>query len=222
MTGTLDLDLTGVPSGARLYLGISGGLDSAYLAWRLLSLGHPLLLHHCTYKTHQHRWPHEETAYRAVLDWLIDHGLTDWELITTEFSPGGSIPYWFLDYEYLWWIAGCQLRNHPKNQARQDIRHIVIGSHQESANLGSRVLNDAHRVLEIAAKRRITQLHPMRRYNRTQILGDMPRDLLALCWWCRTPHDGRPCHRCNTCQAVDPALRNIGYRLGEGSLNGKE
>lgn len=212
--GRLKLDMKDAKPPQRIYLGVSGGLDSAYLAYRLLSMGHPLLLHHCTYRTGQMRYPHEERAYKAILGWLTDHGLTDWTLITTEFARQNSIPYWFLDYEYLFWVAGAQLRNHPKNKARQDIRHVVVPSHAESRRtFGDRTFDRIWQTLERTAERKIAGIEPMKRYNRTQILADMPPDLIALCWWCRTPKDGQPCHKCSTCKAVDPALEANGLVL---------
>lgn len=210
----MPLDMKDAKPGQRLYMGISGGLDSAYLAYRLLSMGHPLLLHHCTYRTNQNRWPHEEEAYQAVLDWLTHHGLTDWMLITTEFSRTGSIPYWFLDYEYLFWVAGAQLRNHPKNRDRQDIKHVVVPSHYESRRtFGDKTFDRIWKTMETTAQRKLVGLEPMKRYNRTQILSDMPRDLIALCWWCRKPKNGKPCHQCSTCRAVDPALKANGIAV---------
>lgn len=206
----LKLDMRGVPPGARLYMGISGGLDSAYLAYRLLSLGHPLLLHHCTYRTGQDRWPHEEVAYAAVLDWLTAQGLTNWQLITTEFAREKSIPYWFLDYEYLFWVAGAHLRNHPKNKARQDIKHVVVPSHKESRRtFGDRTFDRIWQTLERTAERPIKGIEPMKRYDRPAIIGDMPPELVKLCWWCRTPKDGEPCHECSTCTVVDAAFRTL-------------
>ncbi len=215
--GKLPLAMQDAIPDQRLYLGISGGLDSAYLAYRLLSMDHPLLLHHCTYKTGQNRWPHEEMAYRAVLDWLTAHGLTNWQLITTEFARTGSIPYWFLDYEYLFWVAGAQLRNHGKQRSRADIRHVVIPSHAESRRtFGNKTFDRIWETLERTAERSIIGLEPMKRYSRPEILGDMPPDLMALCWWCRTPKDGRPCHECSTCKVVDPALEANGLTLSIG------
>lgn len=203
---SLKLDMKGVPSGARLYLGISGGLDSAYMAYRLLSMGHPLLLHHCTYRTSQNRWPHEETAYQAVLDWLTAQGLTDWTLLTTDVSFRSSVGYWFLDYEYLFWIAGVHLRN----RNRHDIKHVVVPSHAESRNTQSRLFRRMYETMSRTAERPIQAIHPMARYTRPQIIGDMPPDLVDLCWWCRTPKDGEPCHECNTCKVVDDAFVKIG------------
>lgn len=204
----LALDLKGVPKGARLYMGISGGLDSAYLAWRLLSLGHPLLLHHCTYKTTQDRWPHEEVAYRAVLDWLTAQGLTDWTLLTTEIDWHGTPGYWFLDYEYLFWMAGVHLRN----RSRHDIKHVVVPSHVESRNTKGRIFRRMYETMSRTAERPLTPIEPMLRHDRPAIIGDMPPELVDLCWWCRSPKDGEPCHECSTCRVVDAAFRTLGRR----------
>jgi len=199
---SLPLDMQGVPRKARLYLGISGGLDSAYLAWRLLSMGHPLLLHHCTYRTTQQRWPHEETAYRAILDWLTAQGLTDWTLLTTEVDLNGTAGYWLLDYEYLWWVAGIHLRN----RNRRDVKHLVVPSHAESRSVRDRTFRRMYETLSRTAERSITPIYPMARYDRPQIIGDMPSELVEMCWWCRSPRDGEPCHECATCKVVDGAF----------------
>lgn len=226
---TLRLNLRGVKPGERLYLGISGGLDSAYLAWRLLKRGHPLLLHHTTYRTKQNRWQHEERAYLAVLEWLIGQGLTDFTVTKSEYTGNAqftpaevavigrqrtadTILGWNLDYRYLLPEAGKQLHRWRRRnrEARADIRHVVIPSHQESRRtLGDPEFNSFWRAACTLAGRELVALEPMKQYSRPQIIGDMPRELVELCWWCRQPHDGQPCHECSTCRVVDAAFETL-------------
>lgn len=231
--GRLPLSMQGAKPGTRLYMGLSGGLDSAYMAYRLLSMGNSLLLHHCTYKTSQTRYPHEERAYLAVLAWLVERGLTSFTVIKSEYAGNAgltadevavigqdrtadSVEGWNLDYRYLIPEAGKHLHTWRRRnrQSRQDIRHIVIPSHAESRRtLGDPEFNSFWRAACSLAGRELIALEPMKRYTRPEIIGDMPPDLVALCWWCRTPKDGQPCHECSTCKVVDPALAINGLEI---------
>lgn len=231
-TGVLPLDMKGVSKGTRLYLGISGGLDSAYLAWRLLKRGHPLLLHHTTYRTKQNRWQHEERAYLAVIGWLLEQGLTDFTVTKSEYTGNArftpdelavigrertadTILGWNLDYRYLIPETGKQLHiwRRRNRRAREDVRHVVIPSHLESRKtIGDPEFNSFWRAACTLAGRELVALEPMKRYSRPQIIGDMPRELVELCWWCRQPHDGQPCHECSTCRVVDAAFETLGWK----------
>ena len=221
--GNLNLNMGDAPPGARLYLQMSGGLDSSYLAWRLLRDGYKLLVWHCSFRTHQQRWPHEDAAYNSIIDWLRSQGLTDFEeLPQGVYSAGGAIDGWRLDYTFLWPEAGHHLRlyDHRRPQrkltnGREHIRHIVIPDHAESISVDRPPLRNAYEIMCKWADRRIARLHPMSKYDRFQILADMPPELIEMCWWCRKPKDGQPCHACSTCKVVDPALEHIGY-VGSG------
>lgn len=231
--GRLLLDMKDAKPGDRIYLGISGGLDSAYLAYRLLSDGYRLLLHHTTYRTRQMRYPHEERAYLNVLGWLVDHGFDQFTVTKSEYEVNAgftpeemeiigaqveshTIYGWNLDFRYLVPEAGKHLHIwKPKNRkAREDIRHVIIASHYESdIDLRKPEYASFVTAAEALAGRKLVWLEPMKAYNRTQILADMPPDLIRLCWWCREPKDGKPCHRCKTCEAVDPALKANGLTV---------
>lgn len=225
MAGDLPLALLDTKPGERLYLQMSGGLDSSYLAWRLLGLGYRLLVWHCSFRTAQGRWPHEDAAYTNVIAWLRQQpGFAERldELPQGLYSAGGAIDGWRLDYTFLWPEAGWHLRaiDHMGKHlpVRQDIRYIVVSDHQESRNIDDEPHTLAYETLNRNAgwprfRERIGRLRPMSQYNRVQIIGDMPEELIRLCWWCRTPRDGQPCHRCATCRVVDPALDANGIVL---------
>jgi hypothetical protein len=192
--------MTGVPSGVRLYMGISGGIDSAYLGWRLLQAGYPLLLNYTQYRTKQNRWPHEDIAYRAVLDWFTDQGLTNWTLLpvnNVEFRQ--AIGYWFLDHEYLYgFLAGAQLRN----KSRRDIKFLADSGHKNSRNRQDATYQRIWRQLNTVAERKVKPVFPLRNLTKAQIIQDMPPDLLALTWSCRAPRSRKPCGSCSTCRDI--------------------
>ena len=219
--GQLKLNMQDVKPGERLYLQMSGGLDSAYLAWRLLKDGYRLLVWHCSFQTEQHRWVYEDAAYANILQWLDEKyydGIE--ELPQGLYSAGGAIKGWRLDYTFLWPEAGWHLRNQDhkrkKITERQDIRYIVIPDHAESMSVETPALRLAYETMNKNAGRRIGRLHPMSKYDRTAILGDMPPELIEMSWWCRKPDNGKPCHTCNTCRVVDPALATV-RSIGSGT-----
>jgi len=225
MTGRLRLHLGDTRPGERLYLQMSGGLDSTYLAWRLLGLGYRLLVWHCSFRTRQQRWPQEDRAYEQVMAWLrAQPGFAECleELSPGIYAAGGAIDGWRLDYTFLWPEAGwhLRLRDHRGRELREraDIRYIVVPNHAESLSVETPALRLAYETMNRNAGRprygpRIGRLHPMASYTRVQLLGDMPVELIRLCWWCRTPRDGQPCHQCSTCRVVDPALAANGIVL---------
>lgn len=205
------IDLKGVPSGARLYLGISGGIDSAYLGWRLLLAGHPLLVNYTQYRTGQNRWPKEDVAYRAVLDWYISQGLTNWELLpVNDVGFRHSIGYWLLDHEYLYgFLAGTQLRN----KARRDVRFLADSGHRNSRNRQDTTYQRIWKTLNLNAERKIRVVFPIQKLTKAQIIEDMPAELLALTWSCRTPEGDKPCGECSTCKDISQAMgRNSSAR----------
>src|SRR5690606_12912753 len=112
-------DLGGLPPGSRLLMGLSGGLDSACLAWRMLEAGHRLHFFHIEYRTPQNRWQKEAVAHRAVLDWLTVRGLTGWTIQHMSVEIG-RLGYKYLDWDFLAWASGMILRA----PHLQDIQYI--------------------------------------------------------------------------------------------------
>src|SRR5690606_15683085 len=123
------------------------------------------------------------------------------------------------DYGTLRWVArdhniwalmiGVICAN-PRNKA---ITRVIQPDHYDSLPGGptGRGMRLAHRryqniSYEVCA-RRLAFEHPIQDMTKAQIIHAMPRDLLDLCWWCRRPRDGKPCHKCYTCKQVDQALK---------------
>lgn len=198
--GRLELDLGGIPPGSRFLLGLSGGLDSAYLAWRLLDAGYRLHLFHVEYRTGQRRWPKEDAAHRAVLDWLAARGLTDWTIQRMSVEVG-RLGYRYLDWEFFAWASGMILRA-PQYR---DITHIAMASCREDPARPETWARQL-KIMELLAMRPLQIIRPKKRWSKTEFIADMPPDLFRLCWYCRRPDGDEPCHRCHTCRLVDAAL----------------
>lgn len=214
MAGKLDIDLEGVPSGARLYMALSGGLDSAYLGWRLLTFGYRMVFHHCSLKTPGNRWRQEDAATDAILDWYQQQGLTQWERLNTAVDVRRDVGYRLVDQETILWIASVHLRpydgeqNRGKQNPLSDVEHIVFAHHYEATagTFGDSRFDRAWQMFELLVRRSITPINPMYHHDKQRMIRDMPRELLDRCWWCREPQNTRPCGRCWQCRQLRAAF----------------
>lgn len=199
--GRLPLDLGGYPPGSRFLLGFSGGLDSVYLAWRLLEAGYRLHMFFVEYRTRQMRYLKEIEAHQKVLEWFKARGLTDWTIQRMTVEPG-RLGYGHLDWDFFAWACGMILRA----PHLQDIDTIAAASCAEDPSRADTWAKH-QQIIEILARRKIKLIRPKKRYTKAEFLSDMPPELFQLCWYCRNPGKrGEPCHQCHTCKHVDEAL----------------
>lgn len=68
--------------------------------------------------------------------------------------------------------------------------------------------------IRVSTKERGVEIcYPMLHMDKGQVIRALPADLRKLCWWCRRPRrrngQWRVCHRCHTCKAVDPVLKEM-------------
>src|SRR5690606_29505274 len=52
-------------------------------------------------------------------------------------------------------------------------------------------------------EREIEFLYPQIDMSKEEIIKSLPEGVLELCWYCRRPQSGKPCHACTTCRNVD-------------------
>jgi 7-cyano-7-deazaguanine synthase in queuosine biosynthesis len=184
-----------------LLLNLSGGVDSTYAAWLLLSQGERLLIHHCVLRNHERRDVKESQAVKAVLNWFSRQGFTRWQYVETGFDYGNTrfiIP----DIEVIRFITGLVLR-------RRSLRHIttvVASGIAEDPVLDAAEKARIHGIMEAAAKRPVELIRPIRHMSKADIIAAMPPELFALTWYCRRPHNGGPCGKCRTCGHVRGAV----------------
>jgi len=185
----------------RILINLSGGIDSAYCLWRALSEGHRCLVHHINLKNFEGRSDHERLATEKILSWLTSKGLTNWTYVESGFDYG-SLKYIVKDL-YVWsFFTGVILAN-PRNK---DIKKVVL-------SVSSKFLAQTDReerrrsVVRSVAGREPEWITPIASFTKEEVINMTPPELLSLCWWCRTPRDNNPCHKCHTCKQVDNALR---------------
>ena len=180
---------------------LSGGVDSTYLAWGLLSAGYRLVIHHAVLINSTGRHGEERVAVERVLRWLDREGLDRYEYVTTrlDLTDLGWVPY---DIEVVGFLSGTVLRS----PGRQRVRTVAVSSNADDAT--ARDPNTTRgrvrqKVTESMANRPIDWWWPIRDRSKADLVAAMPTDLLAATWWCREPTgNGKLCDRCRTCRQM--------------------
>lgn len=197
--------------GTDMLLMLSGGIDSAWCANTLLTQGHRLRTHHVRLHDREGRQDVEDEAAARVVAWLAARHGAHRVRHTRSTVSWGDLPHvTFNYYEWAKW-AGVVLAD----PACKHISRIVIPRHADAFRAGpggpeARRSDEAYTTIaSCVARRPVTLVYPMVHLTKAQVVCSMPPGLLDLCWWCRRPKEGRPCHTCHTCRQVDPALAQL-------------
>lgn len=188
-----------VPAGTVL-LTLSGGIDSTYALWRLLSDGHKVVVLHVDLRNWEGRALRERGAVRQVLEWLTDHGLTEWEYVEV-CHDYGTLMNTVRDIELIRFHAGVTLRQ----RRYRGIDTVVASGILEDPDLPDEDVARIRQILEATAARPVRLWRPIRRMPKAQIIADMPEGLLRAAWYCRRPRGRVTCGRCRTCGHVADA-----------------
>jgi len=188
------------PGSAPVLVNLSGGIDSTYVAWQLLKRGHKVVLHHCIYKTKQNRWPRECEAVEAILNWFRANDLTNFSYEETTFDFGTISAKGTYDITTIGYMSGIVL--HDERHA--DCKHVVISANRDDGTDGSPRSRARETLMKMASGRKapINLVWPIKHMSKADVVKATPEDLLALCWYCRTPKNGKPCGECHTCKKV--------------------
>lgn len=190
---------------------LSGGIDSALCLYQRAAAGLPTRTHHVVLKDHEGRQDVEAKATRDVLDYMQRKFGTQIRHSESGMDFGRM---WIPRNLHAWGYWAGVLLAAPANR---HINELVVPSHIDS-NLRKSLPMDQYiaRVdriyrshIETICRRPITISHPLVAMTKADILAAIPKDLLALCWWCRRPQNGQVCHKCHTCRQVDRALQGV-------------
>jgi 7-cyano-7-deazaguanine synthase in queuosine biosynthesis len=195
---------------------LSGGLDSALCAYKALSAGQRLHLHHIHLSNREGRQAVEAQATADILSWFRDNGLTDFTY--TESSVHyGTIRFLVQDVNIWSYFIGAILAD-PRHR---HMRSVIIPRNLDSFRYNDDSTPAQRRRAEARANERREQivkavagrlpkwLYPIGNYTKLDVIRELPEGLRELCWWCRRPVGNAPCHRCHTCQQVDDALQTL-------------
>jgi len=193
----------------KTLINFSGGIDSLWCLWDYARRREPLLVHYCHLVNWTGRGDHELKAVQNALAWIDEYEPFDYKLIMTRFDYGNMRIV--QDKEVIGFLSGIILRDN-----RYPLQNLIISSNaQDVERMPYYIRSEADRLrlLEGVGRRRLRYLYPIMGKTKEQLMRELPRDLLDLAWFCRTPSkQGYPCGRCQTCTKVLPILDNLETR----------
>lgn len=187
---------------------LSGGIDSAFCLWKHLTEGGTIHIHHVHLKNHEGRLKYEAEAVKRILKWMTKQGLTQYTYTESTFDYG-TLRFIVKDHNIWALTAGIILADPQNRSINKMIRPLHWDSFAKGAESAPAIRSErAYRniIQQVSGRNDVELLYPIRQRMKAEIIREMPRDLLELCWYCRTPKAGKPCHKCYTCKLVDPAL----------------
>lgn len=194
-------------------LNFSGGLDSTYTLWHYLK-NNPektLLVHHCNWQTVFKRHEQESRAVKDVLNWLSENGMDNYEYIetTVDIRELGVKP---VDHQMIAFLTGIILLN-PKYKT---IKYSILSTPKdEPERLGksiNRIWQDAAEIRRMPSltvnkkPRDIKVVQPIKDKYKSELIAELPQELLELYFSCRTPKQGEPCGKCHTCKQINRSV----------------
>lgn len=186
---------------------LSGGLDSALALHLSLEAGDEVVVSHVHIEDGTGRGHHETRAFEH----LIEHfgNKYDFPYVESWYDIGTMKRAPFHDNAIAWASAGLAFRRTFK-----DVHAFASCAHRDSWNerwgtRRSQYESWRNSTLQSMAGRSIRIVEPLVKMTKQQIVESLPPEIFRLCWWCRAPQDGEPCHRCMTCIQVDEALSGV-------------
>lgn len=197
---------------------VSAGLDSTYMAWRMIRDGvDGLYLHHISIRNNVNKlWVEQDKRMPYIIKYFRD--------INQNFDYSESV-FEFYGWNVVGYDSDLQALVGQKIAENLSIKHRVelyIGLHAGS-------LNDYHVIerrsrnvnaniwkalVQSAANRENIdeEIHyPLVDDNKdkSDMIKEMPKELLNLTWSCRHPDDGKPCTYCKTCREIKEAYEKV-------------
>jgi len=189
----------GTTKDGTLLVNLSGGIDSTYALWVALKQGRKCIVHHIVLNNRQRRAEREEKAVTDIMLWLTDQGLNNWEYLesVTDFGQitrSRDVTVWG------WW-TGVILRKRPQ------IKQVLVPTYRvDSPEYHDKILQGLVKL--IANRDDVEFLFPLAALKKKDVVRSLiPKDLLALTWYCRQPTPKGTCNKCHTCKEVHDAMR---------------
>jgi 7-cyano-7-deazaguanine synthase in queuosine biosynthesis len=190
-------------------ISFSGGVDSTYCIWRFMKENpeKKIILHHLILKysnENNKRWKKEKEAVFNILHWFRINGYNkQFQYMESSFEYG-KIKNAIYDIETTAIFLGIIMR------ANKNIDEILISTNKDDAH-GETDLEKIKQIKKRQSRDTIYELFSQRNdfninyyaYQKTkqQMIEEMPKSLIALCWYCRSPKNStmKPCGECHAC-----------------------
>jgi hypothetical protein len=189
---------------ATTLIQLSGGIDSTFVLWWWL-MNNPdeyAVVHHIDLIHYENRNIQELESVDKILKWLDSQGLNNYFYLQNTFDYG-NIPGLVYDVEVCGFTAGIILSCERWSSIEKVLLPIYIyGNETEREKI-------RREVMKLTAKREVDCVYPLIGITKEDVMKMMPYELLKLCWYCRTPIDGKPCGNCHTCYHVDIVKNDV-------------
>lgn len=189
---------------------LSGGIDSVWaLHNHLTTTNAPIRTHHVHLHNHERRAEAEAAAVQRVLNWVRERGWAHRVIHTSSTTDYGTLRWIPRDHHTWGYWAGVILADPRNASITRVLRTYHLDSAPGGADSPTRVRADEayRRPIEFITNRPMELVHTMLHMTKADVIRSLPREVLALCWWCRRPRAGRECHECHTCKQVNAVLR---------------
>ncbi len=199
----------------------SGGPDSLYLLYDHIIKKKdpiPIHVHHIILKNNRSpRWKQELESSRKIISYFqkirsFDYTESEWELSL----DNGGFPTWDADIVA---FTAAQIVPFIKNRKVQ----IVTGRIMDDDDSGLSVyqVEFAQKIWEASTEKfgdkAIKKIHrPLRHLWKkdlvTELLDNLPREIVDLTWSCWFPVNGEPCNKCGSCINFNEAKASLRQR----------
>lgn len=202
---------------AKALIQLSGGIDSTFVLWKWLTENPNefCLVHHINLielrddqgDISENRYYEEKLAVDKILKWLDSQGLNNYFYVENTFDYGNFTSCLF-DVELCGLFAGILLQS-PRWASIEDVIHPIYGWETERED-------KKRKYMRMISERNINSLYPLAGLKKSDVIKQMPKQLLELCWFCRNPkQECVPCGECHTCKEVKESydeIRQAGYK----------
>ena len=199
---------------------LSGGLDSSYLAWKLIQEGETVHAHHVSLRNNVNPiWKQQLKAVENVLDFIKRQGCTiEHSTSRFDFYDFNSVGF---DSDLFLLVAQKVAQN---LFLRFDKVDLVLGWLPSDIIRSTSIINRGERKVSqniwsalIASTKRPERINseiqtPLitHNLNKLDILYRIPQELSDMTWSCRRPDkEGNPCGRCFSCIELKKAWEVI-------------
>jgi 7-cyano-7-deazaguanine synthase in queuosine biosynthesis len=195
---------------------LSGGIDSTSVLYHLLKEKKKVLVLHIKLINREGRQKNETKAVQNILKWFDKYDMKTYEYLEMGFDYG-NVDRLTRDNHVVGFMSGIVL-----SDVKYDSIHTFVhgtsktdadyhdANHQRIRKLMTEEMMRAPGGLNIPynPERQIIFAAPNLQKTKTQVMRELPKNLLQLCWYCRFPTpQNKVCGNCHTCRWVKRATR---------------
>jgi hypothetical protein len=129
------------------------------------------------------------------LKYLDNIGLGNYIYLENTFDYG-NLGFIIKDVELCGFHLGVILRNSRWNSIR-DILLPIYDNETKRESVRRKLIQ------LVGYGKNVNVLYPLKEKTKSDVMDAMPKHLLDLCWYCRTPKQYEPCGTCKTCKQVN-------------------